>query len=741
MQILPLGAIALLILGAPSAGIAAGSALPQEAAVTPDDVPPVPAVPQLKITAPDPSVHLTMHPPVAVMSGDGRQPYLFCTAQGTLFCQAQMHALPFNSKGKRVYPVRIGTAISRDRGLTWTPWTHEANHDDVFIEGGAVQCADGTIVMLDTFIVSGGQADHGVGEIWRSRDDLRTLDGPATADFYLPTVRYTGSTEDDGRPYNYARAHRSIVAMPNGDLITTVYGHFAGDTARSAYLVSMEKFRTTVVRSRDQGATWAYLATVAVDPGVGTEGFCEPVLVRVSQGPHAGRLLCLMRTGRDLYGAHSDDDGLTWSRPLPQQFPGIDLYATEKWAARFDATPTSTKLPTPEMIGSIVDPDLIEMQNGLLVCAVGVRIPNREYRHNWRSPENGNYLAFSRDGGDSWTEVAQFLSGMPTTQYMGIREVAPDLLYVVYDDSVWRMPGRTMGFQLEVNRSEARTNPGAPGSAAQEDLRIRARSALRQILAEKDSWEVMHAAEAAVACGDGAAVRERFLGEAETAAPPFRTSVWRMLAWTATDPAECQHWLARLEAVFLQLDAPDRITAIEILSKFHQRLSAPGLALARKWADDPVPTRALFGWWALAVADEPEGWREIVANLSSSDAAARGMAGSVLRWLRPTDPKILAALANAADREPEDSHGFTSLVGAAVMLDADPSRVPVWRSRLEAVVRKGPAHARFGAYQALLLAYTPADLAAVEPHLNDPEADGRTGAAWAILRVLGLPRS
>ena len=38
-----------------------------------------------------------------------------------------------------------------------------------------------------------------------------------------------------------------------------------------------------------------------------------------------------MRTGRDLYEAHSDDDGQTWSRPVPVHFPGIDIYDTAKW--------------------------------------------------------------------------------------------------------------------------------------------------------------------------------------------------------------------------------------------------------------------------------------------------------------------------------------------------------------------------------------------------------------------------
>ena len=50
--------------------------------------------------------------------------------------------------------------------------------------------------------------------------------------------------------------------------------------------------------------------------------------------------------------------------------------------------------------------------------------------------------------------MVQFTSGAPTTQYMGIREIAPDVLYVAYDDSVWKMPGRAVGFRLEVHRTD-----------------------------------------------------------------------------------------------------------------------------------------------------------------------------------------------------------------------------------------------------------------------------------------------
>jgi len=401
----------------------------------------------------DPRLHLVMHEPVVVMTRKARQPFLFCSAQGTLLCQSQLGGdKPFHTKNKIVYPSLLGMAISRDGGATWARLIREKNHDDVEIEGGAVQCRDGTILMLDTYVVPGDKPDHGVGEVWKSRDDFRTWDGPHFVDFYLPTIQFTGSTDDFGRVHQAARLHRSIIEMPNGDLLTTLYCRFASDTAPSAYIPSMLKSRTILVRSRDRGATWAYLSTVAADGAVGTEGFGEPVLARVARGPHAGRLICLMRTGRDLYGARSDDGGVTWGRPAPENFPGIDIRAADQWIHLFPDRQAKPNVPTDDMFGVIADPELIQMQNGTLVCAIGVRIPGRRYVENWRAPENGDYLAFSCDGGDTSSHVVRFRSGQPTTHYMGVREISPGVLYVVYDNNLWGHPGETMGFRLQAQR-------------------------------------------------------------------------------------------------------------------------------------------------------------------------------------------------------------------------------------------------------------------------------------------------
>jgi len=401
----------------------------------------------------DPRIRLEMAEPAVVMSGDGRQPFLFSTGAGTLLCQAQLTLPPFRSKDKQVFMLRMGTAISRDGGKTWVAWTHQAQHDDVNLEGGAVPCADGTVLLLDTYVMKGAKPDHGVGELWKSRDDLRTVEGPFWVDFYLPHIHWAASTDDRGKAEASARLHRSIIELPDGDLLATLYARFDGDTASAAYMPTMLKNRTVIVRSRDHGASWTYVSTVGVDSGVGTEGFVEPVLVRVNRGPHSGRLLCVMRTGRDLYQSHSDDNGAHWVHPRAMALPGVDVYAIDQWEGLFGYDPGAPGyIPRDEMNGSLVDPELVQMRNGILACGFGFRAPEKRYKENWHTPRNGDYIAFSLDGGDTWTHVVQFRSGAPTTQYLGMREILPGVLYVVYDDSMWKMPGHTQGFELKVTR-------------------------------------------------------------------------------------------------------------------------------------------------------------------------------------------------------------------------------------------------------------------------------------------------
>jgi hypothetical protein len=311
------------------------------------------------------------------------------------------------------------------------------------MEGGVVQLRDGTIIALDTYVTPGANPDQGIGQLYTSTNDWQTLEGPKDVTFDLPGVDFYCSKDDGGHPHDAQRLHRRILELPNGDLLTTVYGWIKGDKTPATYMPAMMKSRVMLARSQDRGQHWKLVSTVAVDPTIGTEGFDEPAITRLSKGPNAGRLICLMRTGRELREATSDDEGVTWSPHYPRVFAGLDIYRTELWVDWLRNFKGSKgrfldENNPDDLRGAVVDPDMIELRSGLLVAAFGVRIPQKAC---WQHPEhswNGNYLAISRDHGKTWPNVIRMTSGVLTTHYMAIEETLTDnKIFVTYDLGGW----------------------------------------------------------------------------------------------------------------------------------------------------------------------------------------------------------------------------------------------------------------------------------------------------------------
>jgi hypothetical protein len=232
----------------------------------------------------------------------GLQPSLVRTRSGALVVQAQIPEKPAPSD-RMHYPSAIATVISRDGGDSWAPLPINPGGNGLNLEGGAVELRDGTILALDTYVTPGARPDEGSGQLYTSADDWRTLRGPEEVVFELPGIDFYASKDDTGQ--------------------------MKEDKTPSTYMPTMMKARVMLARSTDRGRRWKLVSTAAVDPQVGTEGFDEPVLARISRGRHAGRLLCMMRTGRELYETTSDDEGATWTRARPRVFAGLDVYRTE----------------------------------------------------------------------------------------------------------------------------------------------------------------------------------------------------------------------------------------------------------------------------------------------------------------------------------------------------------------------------------------------------------------------------
>ncbi len=388
----------------------------------------------------DARLHLTFGEQRLVLQG-GLQPSAVVAGDGTIIVQAQVPEKPFPAK-RIAYGSAMGTVVSHDEGASWTRIPLVPGVNGLDMEGGAVTLRDGTILALDTFVTPGAHPNEGLGQLYISKDNWRTLEGPIEITFTLPHVQFTGSSDDGGHPHVAVRLHRRILELPNGDLLTTLYGWFEGDTATAAYMPTMRKTRTVLLRSTNHGRHWDMVSTIAADGTVGTEGFGEGVLIRVSQGKHTGRLICQMRTGRDLREAISDDDGQTWTKAQTRQYADLDAYDTKRWVEMFrgvrDHHGALIENNPVELIAAVVDPDLLELRSGVLVAAFGFRVPPRACWPRAECPLNGNYLAFSLDHGETWSQVERLTSGVLTTQYMSIEELpGTNRFYVTYDLGDW----------------------------------------------------------------------------------------------------------------------------------------------------------------------------------------------------------------------------------------------------------------------------------------------------------------
>jgi hypothetical protein len=292
---------------------------------------------------------------------------------------------------------------SADAGKTW--------HAGPGFHVGAYQFPDGEIIQLGFHSKRTDRDGRFTIPLTRSTNSGQTTKSE-TALFCVPDA--AGGTGDDGKPYEGPLADHAIVQLRDGSLLASMYGQFKSDrvlipTMPEAW--QCFKYRTFVVRSTNRGRTWDYLATVAYDPEVGLESFCEADLLVLP----GGDILCFMRTGGSggqhtpLYLSRSADDGKTWSKPEPMADRGV-------W------------------------PNACLMQSGILACTYG---------------RPGNWLTFSFDEGHTWTGHFCFYDGR-TTSYNSVEEVAPDVLLVVYDrhqlDDSGNTQWQTVGTTVTVNR-------------------------------------------------------------------------------------------------------------------------------------------------------------------------------------------------------------------------------------------------------------------------------------------------
>jgi len=346
--------------------------------------------------------HLQVSAPQVIREG-AMFPFLWKLQDGSALLEVSKGARTYRRPGGFEYQQQDPAfLVSHDGFKTWQPWEAASSVKELpWFEGSALQLRDGRVLMFEYIAhkVSHGEYE---GRVWQSSAQWKNLSGPERFRLSVPQYEEKGAS-DQGTPFLAVPWHRSVLEMPDGSLLAAIYGRFQGDNIPSEYNPALSRMRSFVVESHDDGKTWSYVSTIASAP-VGQEGFGEPSAVRLSQGPHAGRLICIMRTGRinPLYESESDDNGRTWSKAHPLRWM-FSRYG--HWR---------------EIVGT--DPDVIEMRDGTLALSFGHK-PDYE--------DDGDFVAFSVDHGESWTQVTR-LSMEKTCAYTSIVEVENGTLYVVY---------------------------------------------------------------------------------------------------------------------------------------------------------------------------------------------------------------------------------------------------------------------------------------------------------------------
>jgi hypothetical protein len=247
---------------------------------------------------------------------------------------------------------------------------------------------------------------------WRSSDGLRTIRKEEV------TINVPEGPLREGKSGEYwygLYVYRTIVEMPDGTWLMTMYGNFATDNLRPFEADAQKELaymqRTFVVTSTDEGRTWNYLSTVA-SPRVGDpvgEGFVEPAITLLDDG----KLLCVMRSGHHfpLYASWSEDAGRSWSPPM---YTGLDRGC---------------------------DPCLITLHDGRVSLSWGRRYPEGwstvdpegdQERFKRQYPGHGyTNLSISDDGGLSW--VNHKVMKQSGSCYSTIIEVEPNVVFMLVD--------------------------------------------------------------------------------------------------------------------------------------------------------------------------------------------------------------------------------------------------------------------------------------------------------------------
>ena len=160
------------------------------------------------------------------------------------------------------------------------------------------------------------------------------------------------------------------IQLADGTILVGLYGKAPGQA----------RYTSGVMASADHGKTWHFQGVVARPPypkGSGSDGACEGALAQLANG----EIVCVMRTGGratdSMLQSRSPDGGASWGEPELLGTPGG------------------------------VDPSLLRLENGVLVCSFGrphisLMFSEEGTAEDWTAP-----FVFYRGPGDHYTSLWQ----------------------------------------------------------------------------------------------------------------------------------------------------------------------------------------------------------------------------------------------------------------------------------------------------------------------------------------------
>lgn len=269
---------------------------------------------------------------------------------------------------------------------------------------------------------------------------------------------------------------------------------------------------------------------------------------------------------------------------------------------------------------------------------------------------------------------------------------------------------------------------------------MKLKTSLEREMMVNTNWVRVHAADSLLNHGQTAQVEKTFLPEVDTATPPYRIGVWRVMARAANTENERNAYVARLRKVVNDPSATDRISATETLCKLNVASPVDNEAI-EQWLLTADDAAAAFARWYLVLsstpAERPANETKLANLIDSNDWVARLRTAYSLGRLKDASPASLKKLRNRFEAEPAASSARLYMITALLLHGQHhPDLVPNLEKQLMAYIDHGNPGEQLEAGNALGLRGKKDDLKILNSMLTSPEADARIGGANGALYLL-----